>query len=84
MADFLTFMDKLVENFPLHISVGYSKTCDWTIRVVKQGCADDYPNSKRDGKDAVLCNIQDCDMQLAFAKAQVAVKDWLLENCGGY
>ena len=46
---------------------------DWTIRVWK----------KMD-KDIEIVNIQDCDVDLAFAKAQVQLKEWLLENEGGY
>lgn len=84
MSDFLLFMDELVKRFPLHIIISYNKTADWVISVYKKNCADDYPNSPKDGKDAKVCFEQDCDMELAFAKANVAVKKWLLENEGGY
>lgn len=84
MSEFLEFLDKLVERFPLHVEIYYSKIMDWCIRVTKVGCAPDYPGSPRDGDDAVLCNVQDCDMNLAFAKAQVEVKEWLSKFNGGY
>ena len=84
MSEFLEFLDKLVEHFPLHVEIYYSKIMDWCIRVTKVGCASGYPGSPRDGDDAVLCNVQDCDMNLAFAKAQVEVKEWLSKFNGGY
>ena len=84
MSEFLEFLDKLVERFPLHVEIYYSKTMDWCIRVTKVGCASDYPDSPYNGDDAVLCNVQDCDMKLAFAKAHVEVKEWLSKFNGGY
>lgn len=84
MSEFLKFLDEKVQDFPMHIEIGYNKTCDWGIYIYKQGCADDYPNSKRNGKDAIICNVQECDIELAFAKAQVEVKEWLSDNFGGY
>ena len=84
MNDFLTFFDKLVRRFPLHLEILYNKTMDWTIYVTKRGCAKDYPASNHDGEDAVLVLEQSCDMELCFAKAHVALKEWLLENNGGY
>jgi hypothetical protein len=84
VSEFLKFLNKLVESFPLHIEIGYNKTCDWSIYIYKKGCAKDYPKSKASGDDAVLCNVRSCDMELAFAKAEVQVKEWLLEHNGGY
>lgn len=84
MNDFLKFLDEKISDFPMHIEIGYSKICDWRIYIYKKGCADDYPNSEKYGNDAIICNVQDGDMNLAFAKAQVKTKEWFLENCGGY
>ena len=84
MEDFLLFVDDLRKRFPIHIEIGYNKTVDWCICVVKRGCAEDYPGSKHIGNDAVLVQEQDIDMQLCFAKAHVALKEWLLEHDGGY
>lgn len=84
MSEFLQFLDDLIQHFPLHVEIYYSKIMDWCIRITKVGCASDYPGSPRDGDDAVLCNVQDCDMKLAFAKAQVEVKAWLSKFNGGY
>ena len=84
MTDFLKFLDDLVKRFPLHVEIGYNKIADWCIEIYKRGCADDYPNSPRDGNDAVLVRVQDTDMELAFARAHVELKTWLVGNEGGY
>lgn len=84
MNDFLLFVNELSKCFPVHVEIYYSKTMDWIISVYKKGCADDYPNSKRSGDDAIICSVQSSDMEYCFAKAHVELKDWLLENNGGY
>lgn len=84
MSDFLKFLGDLVLRFPLHVDIGYNKIADWCIEIYKRGCADDYPNSPRDGNDAVLVRVQDADMELAFAKAHVQLKEWLSEYNNGY
>lgn len=84
MSDFLRFVNDLSKRFPIHVEIYYSKIMDWCIRISRLGCASDYPDSPRDGDDAVLCNVQDLDMELAFAKAHVEIKEWLSEYDGGY
>lgn len=84
MSDFLLFIDDLAKRFPIHVNITYSKTCDWTIEVYKRGMADCFPKSPRRGEDAMLCNVQEHDMELAFAKAHCEVKEWMMENNGGY
>ena len=84
MTDFLKFIDDLRHRFPIHVEITYSKTCDWCIYVYKRGCAGDYPGSARHGNDAILCSEQDHDIEFCFAKAHVAVKEWLCEHEGGY
>lgn len=84
MQDFLKFFDDKVLNFPMHLEIYYSKISDWNICIYKKGCAKDFPNSKCDGEDAVVVFVQDVDMELCFAKAHVALKEWLLEHTGGY
>lgn len=84
MTDFLKFIDDLRQRFPVHVEITYNKTCDWCIYVYKRGCAEDYPGSDRHGNDAILCSEQDNDIELCFAKAHVAVKNWLCEHEGGY
>ena len=78
------FFNDVRRNFPLHLEISYNKTVDWAILVYKKGCAKDYPKSKHDGDDAILVIEQDGDMELCFAKAHVALKEWLFEHEGGY
>lgn len=84
MHDFLIFVDDLKHRFPIHVEIYYSRITDWVISIRKQGCAEDYPDSPHDGSDAILVNESSCDMELCFARAHVALKEWLLEHDGGY
>ena len=84
MNDFLKFLEEKLNVFPMHVDIGYNKICDWTIYIYKRGCASDYPNSRKSGNDAVIVDVQDSDMELCFARAHVALKEWLLENESGY
>ena len=84
MTDFLLFLDDLRKNWSVHVDITYSKITGWSIVVYKNGCAEDYPESDYDGDDAVVVNVYDNDMQLSFAKAHVALKEWLLKFEGGY
>ena len=73
MNEFIKFFNQTASDYPMHLEIYYSKIMDWTIRVWK----------KMD-KDIEIVNIQDCDVELVFAQAQVQLKEWLLENEGGY
>lgn len=84
MSDFLKFVDELRQREPIHVEIYYSKVMDWTIRITKKGCASSFPKSPHDGEDVILVSEASCDMEYAFAKAHVALKEWLLENNGGY
>lgn len=84
MSDFLRFVDDLRKRFPVHVNIYYSKMTDWSIMITKRGCASDYPGTQHDGDDAILCLVQSSDMELAFAKAHVALKEWLSGFEGGY
>ena len=84
MSDFLRFLDDLKGRMPIHVEIYYSKTMDWCITVYRKGMAADYPESKRSGDDAVMVSVQSLDMELAFAQAHVAIKEWLSRFEGGY
>lgn len=84
MNEFLLFVDDLKNRFPIHVEITYDKHADWVIYVYKKGLAKDYPNAIHDGDDVVLVREYDMDMELCFAKAHVALKEWLLEFNGGY
>ena len=77
MSDFLKFFAEKVEYYPMHLEIYYSKNMDWVIHIWKKGCGEN-------GNDLNIVNIQDCDIELCFAKAQVELKEWLLEHEGGY
>lgn len=49
---------------------------DWCINI---GYKSTHPKCEE-----TIIQIQDCDYELAFAKAQVELKEWLSENNGGY
>lgn len=77
MSEFLVFFRDVATHYPMHLEIAYSKTIDWYIKVWKKGCGEH-------GEDVVILNIQNCDMEFAFAKAQVELKEWLLSHEGGY
>lgn len=77
MADFLKFFAKKVLDYPMHFTLEYNKTCDWALNIWKKGCAEC-------GTDLDICYVQGSDLELVFALAQVALKDFLLEHEGGY
>lgn len=77
MVELFNFLAELVKNYPIHVELYYSKIMDWTIRIYKKGCADR-------GEYVEIVNEQDCDLSYLAAKAYVRLKDWLLENEGGY
>lgn len=81
MNDFLKFFDKVAYKYKLHLrlhlSIAYNKVSDWGIYIYRSGRGENE-------KDLVIVNVSDCDMELCFARAQVQLKEWLLENEGGY
>lgn len=77
MQDFLKFFDEQRRSYPMHLDIYYSKITDWIIRIWRKGCG-------ANGEDLVICEEQSHDMEMCFAKAQVALKNWLIDNEGGY
>lgn len=85
MDDFLRFFNEKAQNFPMHLEIYYSKIMDWCIDITKKGCASDYPEAQKiNGSDVLIVSEQNCDMELCFAQAHVALKTWLSEFEGGY
>ena len=84
MDDFLRFFDKKRECFPMHLEIYYSKIMDWCITITLKGCAADYPKAQHIDHDVLIVQEQDCDMELCFARAHVALKEWFSYFCGGY
>lgn len=77
MDDFLRFFDKKVQSYSMHLEIYYSKITNWCINIYKKGCGEN-------GEDSKICNVQDCDMELCFARAYVALKEWFCKNEDGY
>lgn len=74
MPEFLRFIDELRECRKVWLEIGYSSVVDWCIIV--------HLIVKNEKKCVV--SVQNCDREYAFAKAHVELKEWLLENEGGY
>ena len=70
---FLRFFDKVAYKYKLHLSIAYNKVADWGIYIYRSGRGEN-------GKDLVIVNVSDCDMELCFARAQVQLKEWLSEH----
>lgn len=76
MHDFLKFYDSIQHGKGWALSIYHSNIIDWRISL---GYKSTHPKY-----DEEIFGVQDCDIELAFAKAHVALKEWLLENEGGY
>ena len=76
MHDFLKFYDSIQHGKGWALQIYHSSIVDWSISL---GYKLTHP---KHGEE--IFSVQHCDMKLAFAKAQVALKEWLLENEGGY
>lgn len=72
MNEFLSFYDKIKHGRGWRLEICHSSCTDWSIDIIQ----------KKDSRRIIT--IQDCDMELCFAKAQVSLKEWLSENEGGY
>ena len=68
---------KLAQKHTIHLELYYSKTMDWCLDIYKKGCGEN-------GEDLEICKEQSCDLSYVLAKGEVAIKEWLLENNGGY
>lgn len=69
MQDFLKFFDEKRKTYPMRLEIYCSKTMDWVVSIYRDG---------------LIVTAQHCDMEYCFAKAHVDLKEWLLENEGGY
>lgn len=77
MQDFINFFDDISHDYPMHLEIHYSKTVDWCVMIYKKNCGED-------GKDLIIFQEQDCDISFLMAKAQVKLKEHLIEANGGY
>lgn len=76
MESFLKFYDGVNFKNGFALEIYHSSIVDWSI------CIGYKATNPKHGE--YIVKVQHCDMELAFAKAQVEFKEWLLENKGGY
>lgn len=76
MDDFLKFYDKQSEKHPWALEIYHSSIMDWCINI-------SYKTTHVKHGETII-QVQNCDMEFAFATAQVELKKWLLDNEGGY
>lgn len=76
MQEFMRFYNEKKDQYGWNLQIYHSSIVDWCIQI---GYKTTHPKH-----GDIIINIQDCDMELAFAKAQVKLKKWLLINEGGY
>lgn len=75
MNELIRFYDS-IPNSEWFLNIYYSRIMEWCIKI---GYKESHPKHGE-----LIVNVQSNDMELAFAKAQVLFKEWLLENKGGY
>lgn len=76
MEAFLKFFDSIADQNEFNLEIYYSSIVDWCITVGYKS------TSKNHGVKVI--SVQEYDPELAFAKAQVQLKEWLSTNKGGY
>ena len=76
MEAFLKFFDSIADQNEFNLEIYYSSIVDWCITVGYKS------TSKNHGVKVI--SVQECDPELAFAKAQVQLKEWISTNKGGY
>lgn len=77
MPEFMEWFADQVTRTPMHFELYYSKIIDWHIHIWRKGTGDN-------DEDEEIINYQDIDPSLLLAKAEVAVKEYLLEKNSGY
>jgi len=76
MYDFLKFYDSISHNKGWALDIYNSSIMDWCITL---GYKTTHPKSNE-----TIFTVQSSDLELVFAMAQIELKNWLLENEGGY
>lgn len=71
MDVFLLFFDSIRDRFSFTLKIYNSSIMDWCITICNKHRQD-------------IIDVQESDIFLAFAKAHVELKEWLVENNGGY
>ena len=74
MEEFLKFFNRNLERSKMHFEVSYNFGFDWYIEI----------GADKDGECDIIFKDSGCDPEYLFAEAQIALKDFLIENKGGY
>lgn len=77
MQDFLKFYDLMADKYGFTLNIYRYGVSDWVIRI-------GYTGENVSCPVETIVSVQNCDMDLAFATAQVEFKEWLLDHKGGY
>ncbi|KGF52401.1 HAD family hydrolase [Prevotella amnii] len=76
MAD-INWLAEIVKVHKFHIEFYYSSITDWCLIITRKGC-------NKGGGDIVVFDDECNDLSLLLSKAEVAVKEYCLEELGGY
>jgi hypothetical protein len=76
MNEFIKLYDDKSYERGWSLEIYHSSIMDWCITV---GYKVTHPKHGE-----TLIRVQNCDVEFAFAKAQVELKEWLSEHEGGY
>ena len=77
---FLRFFDHNCTFFDsdTHMDIYYSRRGNWCIHIWRDGYVY-YDGDEQEIKTEII-NVKDCDMESCFAKAYVALKEWLTKH----
>jgi hypothetical protein len=70
-------LGRLIEQRKCHFELSYSSVTDYMMKLFLR-------KYNRDGSDFVVYEGQSNDLDYLISKCEVAYKDWLLKNEGGY
>ena len=77
---FMKLFNELVDGFPMTLDIHYSKIMCWSVKIIKRGYADDYPNEGRLGNDAVIAYVNEPYIEAAFDRAYMQLLKWFMRN----
>ena len=77
---FMKLFSELVDGFPMTLDIHYSKIMGWSVKVVKRGCAADYPNEARIEDDALIVYVNEPYSEPAFDRAYMQLLKWFMRN----
>lgn len=76
MEVFLKLFDSIAYENGFELNIHYSSISDWGIEVGFK-----ITNARHGER---VLSVQNSDIDMAFAEAQIELKKWMLENKGGY